>query len=853
MDEASGEIEAARRLEPGNGEADAFDAIIDVAQNNNEDALKAARRAVDLSPRSVTARLALSYALQARFDLEGARDQLLEVVPAEPGKDDRAHALALTRLAELWLALGHPDKALAMARRVTAVAPEVARSQSVLGFAALARMDTTAAKTAFEQAITRESNDPLAHLGLGLTKIRDGDLEAGRQDIETAAALNPGDPIIRSYLGKAYFEEKRDALAAEQLALAEQLDPLDPTAFFYDAIRKHTINRPIDALRDLQHSIALNDNRAVYRSRFLLDDDLAARSARVGQIYRDLGFEQLALIEGWRSLNRDPLNHSAHRLLADSYLDFPRQEIARDSELLQAQLLQPMNLNPVQPRLADNGLAFLADSGISAVGFNEFTRLFVGNQVQLFADALGGNRDTGSGNVIVSGVYNRFSYSVGDFYYTSDGARENQDLRQNIFNGYAQVEISPSTSVKAEFRAKDQQEGDRPLLFAADNFSTQLRSDDDTTTTRLGVRQQFAPGSVLIGTYTHETFDSLLSDSIGFDLPFSLANEGTTDFTELRYLQQARFVNFTAGAGYLQSDFDTTFVFAGEGSPTSGSTEHTNGYFYLTANPAPSVSLTTGLSADASHSPALSLDRSQANPKLGVTWNVGPTTLLRAAAFRTLKRFLVSSQTLEPTNVAGFNQFFDDANGTSSWRYGVGIDQKIGRSLYAGGDFSYRENSSPLITGAGEAIEFNDWQDSLGRVYLYATVGSDVALKAGYERGYVHDDAGNNPDFVITSTTHRVPLEGRFFAANGAFGRLRVTHISQEGSFIDRQLTRFAGEDGFWVVDASVGFRFPRQLGIVILDMRNLFDQRFRFQDTDPRNPRVIPGRQILARATVAF
>ena len=32
---------------------------------------------------------------------------------------------------------------------------------------------------------------------------------------------------------QANFEEKRDALAARQLALAEQLYPAHPTAFFY--------------------------------------------------------------------------------------------------------------------------------------------------------------------------------------------------------------------------------------------------------------------------------------------------------------------------------------------------------------------------------------------------------------------------------------------------------------------------------------------------------------------------------------------------------------------------------------------------------------------------------------------
>jgi hypothetical protein len=74
----------------------------------------------------------------------------------------------------------------------------------------------------------------------------------------------------------------------------------------------------------MQKAIELNDNRGVYRSRLLLDQDLAARSAALGRIYNDLGFQQIGLLEGWKSLNADPSNYSAHRLLADSYSVLPR-------------------------------------------------------------------------------------------------------------------------------------------------------------------------------------------------------------------------------------------------------------------------------------------------------------------------------------------------------------------------------------------------------------------------------------------------------------------------------------------------------------------------------------------------
>jgi len=76
--------------------------------------------------------------------------------------------------------------------------------------------------------------------------------------------------------------------------MSKQLDPKDPTPYFYDAIRKQTTNRPVEALQDMQKAIELNDNRAVYRSRLLLDADLAARSASLGRIYGDLDSSNLA-------------------------------------------------------------------------------------------------------------------------------------------------------------------------------------------------------------------------------------------------------------------------------------------------------------------------------------------------------------------------------------------------------------------------------------------------------------------------------------------------------------------------------------------------------------------------------
>ena len=233
-------------------------------------------------------------------------------------------------------------------------------------------------------------------------------------------------------MGKAYYEEKRSVLAEDQYSLAKQRDPKDPTPHFYDAIRKQTTNRPVEALHDMQKAIELNDNRGVYRSSLTLDKDLAARSAAQGRICNELGFQQQGLLEGWKSVNRDPSNYSAHRLLTDNYAALPRHEIARVSELLQSQLLQPVNITPIQPNLAERNLFIFNGLGPSALSFNEFNPLFEYNRFALQASGLYGGNNTWGDNVILSGLRDKASFSLGQFHYETDGFRENNFYKKDF-------------------------------------------------------------------------------------------------------------------------------------------------------------------------------------------------------------------------------------------------------------------------------------------------------------------------------------------------------------------------------------------------------------------------------------
>jgi len=759
----------------------------------------------------------------------------------------------LARLSELWLSLGDLDRALETANRAVALNPNIARTQTVLGFAYLTQIKTADAKQAFEKAIGLDSADPLPRLGLGLALIRTGELEAGRREIEIAAALDPNSALIRSYLGKAYYEEKRNRLAAAQLDMAKQLDPNDPTPWFYDAIRKQTENRPVEALQDLQKSIELNDNRAVYRSRLQLDQDLAARSASLGRIYRDLGFETSALAEGWESVNLDPRNFSAHRLLADSYSALPRHEIARVSELLQSQLLQPLNLAPLQPQLAQTDLPLFYGAGPSDAGFGEFNPLFTRDGARVQLNGLAGSNSTLGDDLVVSGLSGRISYSVGQFHYESNGFRPNNDISQDAYSAFVQAQPTHQSSIQLEVRHQDRENGDLALLFDPSIFSSANREKRSEDIVRVGYH--FAPSAssdLLASVISNKTkLNQTISEIVGELFPGApiVRDEQTSELfegytTELQYLARVSHLSYVVGAGYHWQEGERAgyvvesalgFPLFEEPLESSSETKHSNAYLYTNLHPLDPLTLTLGLSIDSFEYSLgrAQLDEGQLNPKIGVVWKALPTTRVRLAGFRAFKRSLASNQTLEPTQVAGFNQFFDDPTGTDSIRYGLGLDQTITRRVTTGLEITRRKLVVPMLNSVTGAVFDDDQRQSADRFYLHWLISERMAVAAEYYDERFERDLETNDLRVPNSlVTKSAPITLTYFHPSGLFGSVRATSVAQEleGSAVG------LGQDRFWVCDLSLGYRLPRRYGIVSLEVKNALDENFNFHDVDFQN-----------------
>jgi outer membrane receptor protein involved in Fe transport len=96
------------------------------------------------------------------------------------------------------------------------------------------------------------------------------------------------------------------------------------------------------------------------------------------------------------------------------------------------------------------------------------------------------------------------------------------------------------------------------------------------------------------------------------------------------------------------------------------------------------------------------------------------------------------------------------------------------------------------------------------------------------------------------------------FHPSGIIIKMNPVYISQDGEFMKFNPETFetyfeSDKDNFWVFDASVSYRLPKRMGILTLAAKNLFDEDFKFQDTNPRNPQIWPDRLIFGKITFSF
>jgi outer membrane receptor protein involved in Fe transport len=109
---------------------------------------------------------------------------------------------------------------------------------------------------------------------------------------------------------------------------------------------------------------------------------------------------------------------------------------------------------------------------------------------------------------------------------------------------------------------------------------------------------------------------------------------------------------------------------------------------------------------------------------------------------------------------------------------------------------------------------------------------------------------------IHKAKTHSVPLGVNFFHPSGLSAGAKVTYYDQDGEFDRTHIVGSSIEDGsdtFWLVDATISYRFPKRYGFFTLGVTNLFDEQFEYADRDFENPTIQPDRVIFGKVTVAL
>ena len=488
------------------------------------------------------------------------------------------------------------------------------------------------------------------------------------------------------------------------------------------------------------------------------------------------------------------------------------------------------------------------------------------------------NNSTWSGGGIVSGIYNKLSLSAGYNKFKTDGWRVNADQDDELANAFAQYELSYKTSIQAEYRYRNSEYGDIRIKFFPESIFPTQRFTSESDTFRLGARHAFSPNSIILASYMHqdsefrekhEPFPQPGVPLVDFNQPDQKSDGG-----ELEYLFRSQYVNLSIGGGYFDvNDKLEQLVRLGPpiipGPPFTPPTidqpgetgldlKHSNGYAYSYINRLKNMTITVGASYDHADSEYLNEVKEQWNPKFGIAWTPFQNTTVRAAAFRTLNKTLITQQTLEPTQVAGFNQFYDDDDLTETWSYGGAIDQKFSSSLFGGLEYSKRELKVPFLLFAIAPVspptEESSWDEYNGRAYLFWTPDKWLSLRAEY----IFERLKREEPFVegvIEADTHRVPLGINFFHPSGLSASLTATYFNQEGTFGNYYEGDPIqdGNDDFWTADMSISYRLPKRYGFITVGVTNLFDEDFMFFDSDLNNASIQPEKVAYAKITLAL
>ncbi len=671
---------------------------------------------------------------------------------------------AWERVAELEFSFGRKHAALEALDKSLELSERNAQALALKGFVLNAEGRSHDAIMWFDRALAVDSALGNAWLGRGLCRIRLGDLAGGREDLLVAVALEPRRAELRSYLGKATGAAGDFAQGIKELQLARNLDPNDPTAWLYSALLNQQNNRINEAIRDLEKSQELNDNRSVYRSRLLLDQDQAVRSTSLAAIYQDAGMDDVAVREAGRAVNYDYGNYSAHLFLADSLnpgtdLANRRYETAASVEALLAELLAPASAGPLSTSLSDaRNASLFGQNRMGLVSSTTYTSPGAWNE-----------RGT------QYGITERFNYGLTWQYKWDPGQHANDDLEMVHLRGQVKAQLTPADSVYASVGGFQFEYGDVYQPFGTSLANRGLRQEQtQEPEAMVGYHHEWNPGvhTLVLASFLRNTLSftntaqpviaagrmetdlsaipnpdpALLAGIIGLTMHQDFGSTMELGTAEVQQIWQASAHNTVLGGRFQYGTLRTSSLqnlpstiadqFPDPPEPSSlqdleGPFRRVSLYGYHQWEILETLQLSGGLAYDWMTYPENYLNppisfreetADQISPKAGIIWTPVTGTAMRFAYTRSLGGVQMDqSLRLEPSQVAGFVQAFREiipdvvagpSSGAEFETFGLSVEQKLQRRTYLSLAGELLSSAARRTVGSYDAFPFMDNPDN---------------------------------------------------------------------------------------------------------------------------------------------
>jgi tetratricopeptide (TPR) repeat protein len=841
-----------------------------LAQNNKEQALSEAAAALRANADSPMARMTAGLVKIAYFDLPEATKLLERSLSADP-----RFLEAYVYLARLWLGSDYLDRAWEIIGKAMEISKTDSEVLSLAGFIRLGYRDFHKASALFTEAVKNDPGFGEPHIGLANIAFRNRNFGLGLTEMLTATLLEPRVSLYQSSLGKALYQTRSFDKALEVYDYAKTLDPNDPTPYLYKGIALSDLYRPGEAIQEINKSIELNDNMAVFRSRLALDRDLAVRNTDLSRAYNQLGMSDWAYSKALTAVKKDPLNPSAHLFLSSQFLNTGSRTDAGLAEFLMYRLLAPANESTF------TGETYTYAKDYTPMFEMPYARVEASAGIGTWTDHPAPIQDH---FIEVYGGWPGLALDAYGLYANDPGFRRIND-NSGQFLGSVEGKFEPTIkdSFYAAYSYDKARSGDNTypddFYFQNDPY---WRSRSNSNSVESGYVHRFSPEAVFIGYFNWGNTVDVNTDYIVYPYYFdNMYWHDSEDFNNVQLQQRLKLGDHTliGGFDYFTGSLDYfyhewySFTYGPPPinitksyleTPDRATSVYVRDYWRICPNLIAELGISGDfISSSRSGYPA-SISSSTANPLVGLNYEIDKSNTLRFAYLSYVNDHSFFTGSLAPSEVAGFPSMVNAAgfDGSKVKELGFAWESQWNPLTFTVFRLTaYRVDDPQFVE---YPYEF-DWRlehfDGLFTVNRLLT--SSLGLSAGVAGKIVSMRAPMGVPSEIFATGNFNEISGNialsYMHPSGWFASIRDTVVHQDlGGLSDpgdpslAQHQKQLGEP-FNLVDITFGKYFANKRGSVSLAITNIFNQHFCYEPELLAIEQFYPGREILFRLTLFF